>query len=377
MRIGIDARAAVSIVDGIGRYVIELLAAFSRTSEDHEYIVLKHPSLHMSLGFDSRFKEFTLPFGRFGIQEQLRLTRILEEHRLDLFHSLHFTLPLAYRGVQVMTLHDIMPIVFPNFFGSTNLRSLLATQYFKIVVPISLRKASMIIVDSEFTGSEIVKRFGVDRRKLRTVHLGLDHHKVTSGEKHDQRTSGRVPIPYVATITNFRPYKNIPRLLTAFALAKKQIGNLHLAIVGHNPRYFRQLLESCPEAKDESVHFLGQVTDEEMNHILASASAFVFPSLYEGFGFPILEAMSAGTPVITSNAASLPEIGGDAAVYVDPTDPEQIANAIRSVCNDEKLAESLKSRGHRRIMEFTWDKTAKETLLAYRAAISMGREKTN
>jgi glycosyltransferase involved in cell wall biosynthesis len=366
MRIGIDARAAVRVTDGIGRYAVELLRAYSRMDNDHEYIVLKNTQTRVSFAFDARFQEVIVSDGRFGINEQFRLPNLLRGQRLDLFHSLHSTLPLGYGKASVMTVHDIFPLILPWTFGGSGLRNAVASTYLATLVKRSAKRAEMVIVDSEHTRRDMLAHMTIDVARLRRVYLGIDHLDTVPPE--GEQTSGQrggMRQPYLLTVTNFKPHKNTETVIEAFRLARKQIPDLALAIVGDDSRKFARELGQKNQLAAENIHMLGFVDDRRMGTLMASAEAFVFPSLYEGFGFPILEAMSQGAPVISSAAASLPEVGGDAVVYVDPHSPAGVADAITRICQDPTLQQDLRERGRLQAEKFRWRDTALQTLRVY------------
>ncbi len=366
MRICIDARAAISITDGIGRYAQELVKAYADLDDDNEYIILKHPSLDVSFTFDKRFTEQVVQWRRFGLTEQVRLVPLLNEMRLDLFHSLHFTLPLFYKGPMVLTVHDVMPAVLPGFFGNTNLRARVTSAYINFIVAQSLKKSTSIIVDSNHTAKDIQKFFG--RYKTHTVYLGIDH-LVQIDTGIQDKISRDVPRPYFFVISNFRPYKNLPRLLEAFQLARKKLGDVELVIAGSNEKYKSRALERVPEESLQAVRFIGFVPDNDMPELFKNSIGFVFPSLYEGFGFPILEAMAAGAPVITSRSASLPELAGDAALYIDAQKTEGIADGLIQLALNPELQNKLREAGRLQSAKFMWSTTARQTLKVYDDAV--------
>jgi glycosyltransferase involved in cell wall biosynthesis len=374
MRIGIDARAAVGVTDGIGRYALELLRAYSRMDNDHEYIVLKNTKTRVSFAFDPRFREMIVADGRFGIREQFRLPALLCGQRLDLFHSLHSTLPFGYGGVSVMTVHDIFPLLLPWTFGRGGLRNAVASTYLTALVKRSAKRAAMVIVDSEHTRRDMLGLMTLDAGRLRRVYLGIDHLDSASPPgRPGLEEGGGVPGPYLLTVTNFKPHKNTTTVIEAFRIARKQIPDLALAIVGDDARKFAGELGRKDRLAAENIHMLGFVDDGRLRSLMASAEAFVFPSLYEGFGFPILEAMAQGAPVISSAAASLPEVGGDAVLYVDPHNPAAVAEAVVRVCSDPILQQDLRERGKRQAGKFHWQDTALQTLRIYEESLGSSR----
>jgi glycosyltransferase involved in cell wall biosynthesis len=371
MRIGIDARAAVNNTDGIGRYATELIKALSQRDDPHQYVVFKNTQFDFSFKLDSRFHEIVVPFKRYTLREQILMPKMLEAEKLDVFHSLHFTVPLGYRGVKVITVHDIMPILFPWFFGTRSIIDYIASLYISSLVKRSINRASMIIADSDHTAMDLRRHYSLDPRRLCRIYLGIDHLNQSLPEENNNLGAQLgFTYPFIMTITNFRPYKNTKKLLDAFAMVRKKLPHLQLVIVGNNPKYFKRTIGPSVLSVKDNVHFLGFVDDHILTKLLRTADAFVFPSYYEGFGFPILEAMTLGAPVITSSVASLPEIGGNAVVYINPDDSQDIADAIIKVYLDKEMQSTLREQGKEQSKKFRWQNTAAQTLCVYEKALN-------
>jgi glycosyltransferase involved in cell wall biosynthesis len=371
MRIGIDARGAMKVTDGIGRYAAELLKEYSRRDDTHEFFVLKNPQTRMSFAYDQRFHEIVVQHNRFGAREQLLLPRILAALHLDVFHALHFALPVAYRGAAVMSVHDILPLLSPWSFGRSGLRNSAASAYLSALIRMSIRKASAVIVSSDHTRRDMTKHLGTPHGKMRRVYLGIDHvqYREPAVDEALLARLGLAP-PFIVTVTNFKPHKNTGTLIEAFRVARRTVPDLQLAIVGDNPRGFAETFGTAQELAAGGIHILGYLDDEAVSGVMAAATAFVYPSLYEGFGFPVLEAMAAGLPVVTSSAASLPELGGDAVRYVQPRDPGDIARAILALCNDTALQSDLRVRGRAQAALFPWKATADATMSIYNDVVT-------
>lgn len=365
MRIGIDARAAYDITDGIGRYCVNLLRALAQRPDQNEYIVLKNAEFSEALGFDGRFEEIVVRARRFSIWEQAVLPKLLSRLRLDGFHSLHFTLPVFHNGPQIMTVHDIMPLRFPWFFGEHTWRRRLASMYFGLLVRWSAKRAAWVIANSDYTAQDMTKYASVPAEHVTRIYHGIDHITVAPAARiREIREKYHLLTDYVLTVTNFRPYKNIPSLLRAFSMVKPQ-RPVHMVVAGKHEYYEQPVHALAREIGDDRVRFLGFVPDNELNALIQGASVFVFPSLYEGFGFPMLEAMALGTPVVASRVASLPEICGEAALYVEPTDVDGLASQMLCLLENRDLAASLAVRGQERAKRFSWREAAQATLRLY------------
>lgn len=376
MRIGIDARAAMQVNDGIGRYACELLAEFSRRDSADEFIVLKNPLTRVSFALDGRFREIVVAADRFGAQEQMVLPGLLSSLRLDVFHALHFALPLAYRGAMVMTVHDILPILSPWSFGRGGMRNVVASAYLSMVIRASIRRSRLVAVSSDNTLRDVVTHLHADERKLRKAYLGINSAEFTPPSDAPE-VPARLGLtrPFFLTVTNFKPHKNTARLVEAFRLFRQHTPGTSLAIVGADARGLAQSLGDPRALAAEDIHILGYQDDRTVTALLSRSIAFVYPSLYEGFGFPVVEAMAAGAPVISSTAASLPELGGDAVLYVDPNDARAFVSAMEMVFRDEQLRRTLREKGRIQANTFSWRSTAEAMLGMYReAAGSLQRE---
>ncbi|MEW6510899.1 MAG: glycosyltransferase family 1 protein [Bacteroidota bacterium] len=370
MRIGIDARAAVSVTDGIGRYAVELLRAYSQRDDDHEYTVLRNPVTRVSFRHDERFREIDVPVERFSLREQWVLPRLLGGMGLDLFHSLHMSVPLRHPGPMVMTIHDIFPMLLPWSFGRGNFVNRVAAGYLAVLIRRSVRRSSLVIVDSDHTANDLRTHSDIDGSRLRRIYLGTDHVAARPDNKENSEPIARtVPGRFLLTVTNFRPHKNTERVVEAFAFAKAAVPDLALVVVGDDPKGRAASLGDGQGLRDMGVLFCGFVDEATLLSLYRRAEAFVYPSLYEGFGFPVLEAMACGAPVITSAAASIPELGGDAVIYVEPTDSRNIADAVVRVCTSNELQEDLRRRGLIQSKRFAWRTAAQETLEVYEEAV--------
>jgi glycosyltransferase involved in cell wall biosynthesis len=368
MRVGIDARGAMKVTDGIGRYATELLKEYARRKDANEYIVLKNPLTRVSFAFDDRFKEVVVEEGRFSLQEQIKLPGILDRLHLDVFHALHFCLPVGYRKPSLMSIHDILPIINPWSFGRSAVRNAISAAYLKGLIRLSIRRASVVIVSSKHTQEDMVKHLGTDPRRMQMVYLGIDHVAKPPSAADSVLENLGLRRPFLLTVTNFKPHKNTGALIEAFRKVRPGLPDLELGIIGDNPRGFAETYGSKEELTAEGIHVLGYLDDATIAGLMMESIAFVYPSLYEGFGFPVLEAMVAGVPVISSSAASLPELGGDSVVYVDPRSPQEIAAAIQKLCTDPALRRKLSEMGKLQAAHFPWSITADATLGLYQKA---------
>ena len=286
----------------------------------------------------------------------------------DLFHWTNFLTCSQKRGKKVLTVHDVSFFLFPEY------HPLKRRLTFKALFPRSLEQADQIITDSDSTKRDLVAHFHVPAQKITTVHLGVDptFAPVSAAQaepvmtKHGVRLGG-----YLLYIGTVEPRKNLPRLIQAYNVFRANASSsLPLVLVGAsgwlNQDLFREI-DKSPWKGD--ITLLGYVAKPDLPALYSGAAAFVYPSIYEGFGLPPLEAMACGAPVITTNNSSLPEVVGDAALIVDAHDVDAIANAMLQVASDPSARENLRQRGLARAKFFTWRRTAEQTLAVYEKAL--------
>jgi len=255
---------------------------------------------------------------------------------------------------QVTVVHDIVPLLFPREFPRHQ-------WYFRSFVPRVLRRSASVIAVSHRTREDIVQQYQLDPQRITMVYSGVDHRqfypRADAAEMIRQFGLRR----YVLYVGNLLPHKNLGRLLEAFALIRRDV---MLAVAGYrDPRYWPALARRAEALGVASrVRFLDFVSGAALPHLYSAAAAVVLPSLYEGFGLPVLEAMACGAPVIASTAGGIPEAAGDAALAVDPTDVPGLAAAMQRILEDQTLRANLQARGIARVRQFTWDETARRVL---------------
>lgn len=297
---------------------------------------------------------------------------------VDLVHYPYFepffiTLPFVKKHKTVVTVHDVTPLVFPKHFPS-GIRGNLAWQIQKL----NLKKSDAIITDSESSSRDVHKYTGISVTKIQTVYLAAgEEFKVIKSSSHQViKRKYNLPEKFVLYVGDVTWNKNLPRLITAM----KQV-NIPLVMVGKSlvqkdfdktNTWNKDLIE-VQRLTDGDKRFikLGFIPTEDLVAIYNLATVFVFPSLYEGFGLPVLEAMQSGTPVITTKEGSLPEVAGDAAYYIDAYSSDAIVEGLKKVLESEKLQRELSERGLQQAKLFSWEKTAKETLKVYKKVLSI------
>jgi glycosyltransferase involved in cell wall biosynthesis len=293
--------------------------------------------------------------------EQFLAPLILRQQRADLFHGTLNVVPLACPVPSVVTIHDLAFIRFPYTFRSYN------RTYLDLATRVSVRRATRILAVSEHTKREVVGLLGVPaERVVVTPNAARVHFHPPAAEALAAfRTRHSLPEQFVLYVGTLEPRKNLTTLLDAYAQIARQ--SAVPLLVGGGKGWMYDAVFARLEALGlrDRVHFVGYLDEEELPLWYAAARLFVFPSLYEGFGMPPLEAMACGTPVVTSNSSSLPEVVGDAGLMVAPMDVDALADAIMRLLSDEALHADLRERGLRRAQQFAWHTTAERTRDAY------------
>jgi len=280
---------------------------------------------------------------------------------VDLFHGLHFVLPPVRKARRVLTVHDLTYLKYPELFADRMLNE----KGYRHELPKGLSRADAVIAISQKTSDDLVELLNFPAERIRVIHLGVGEHffKPTEGQSAAEILAGYdIKRPYLIFLVGTpEPRKNIARTIKA---VQKASPKMDLVIIGP-----RTAVEKMQGTNPRNIKILSYVAEEHLPVLISRAHISLYPSLYEGFGLPVLESMACGAPVITSDRGSLPEIAGDAALLVDPEDEDDIAEKIRTLLEDETLRERLKELGKIRASEFSWEKAAIQTLTLYREFI--------
>lgn len=375
MRIGIDCR---TILDpehgeaaGVGHYTYHLVDNLLKIDKKNQYILLFDQGVgdagyfkrknSLIKFFPSReYKKF-LPL----IYSHLLCSAVLEREKLDVFHSPASTIPLCYSKNAVITVHDLAIYQNPKWFP----RQIFAT---RISVPQSLKKAKKIITVSKHTAADLEKFLKVPKEKIIVVYNGVverrDLDEIKPGDREKIKKKFDIRQDFLLFIGTIQPRKNIEGLLLAFdKLRNTQVfKNYQLVIAGKKGWGYRSVFEKIKKlALTKKVVFCDYVSRQDKIRLLNAASLFIFPSFYEGFGLSILEAMQQGTPVITSNITSMPEVAGGAGYLIDPYKINSIAKGIKEVLINQNLRQKMIQAGYAQAKKFSWEKCARETLAVY------------
>jgi glycosyltransferase involved in cell wall biosynthesis len=296
------------------------------------------------------------------LAEQRRLPRLARWHGIDLLHSPGTSAPRRPRVVSVVTILDVIYLRYPEA------HTLAMRLGMRVIVPLAVRGADRVITISHSAAAEIADALAVPRERIDVTHLGGRPIGPATPEPELRRRLGLGNAPLILSVSARRPHKNLPRLIEAFASLSADPPPL-LVLPGYETPFEDELRRKAQElGVAERVRFLGWVSDEDLEGLYAAAACFAFPSLAEGFGLPVLEAMQRGLPVACSNAGPLPEVAGDAARYFDPLDVREMTEALSDLLRDAELRQRLGAAGRERARSFAWERAARETIESYERA---------
>jgi glycosyltransferase involved in cell wall biosynthesis len=379
-----DARALIAGGGGLRRYTAELLRGLLDLRVDVSAWIAGWHVDGMRAGLEGELARLglSLPvsvtrapgkllYDQPGLSLWPHWPRLLPPPRLlpkdiDLFHAIHWPLPLDRRPM-VLTVHDLIALRHPEWVPA----NVLAVH--RAVAALAPR-AAHVIADSHATADEVLALTKVNPERLSVVPLGVDRKRFAreTSEQARVETIARYGLtrPYFITIGSIEPRRNTARVIEAYdLLCDRGQCDWDLLILGGIVGDYPEAQAQLQRPRAGRVHMHEGASDEDLVTLLQSAGACICVSLAEGFGLPVLEGFAAGCPVVAANATSLPEVAGDAALLVDPYDPEAIADAMRGIAGEPALAADLRQRGHERVTQFTWERTARMTLDVYRQAI--------
>ncbi len=358
VRIGIDTRKLHDF--GIGTYIRNLLRQLARLDRDTDFVLFCRPDDAASLSsLGDNFRAVPETAGNYSVAEQVRIPLALRREGVTLFHAPHYVLPPLVSCRSVVTIHDCIHLMFPQYLPNR-----IAHVYARASIRLAARRATRVLTVSESSKRDILRFVDVCADKIDVIHNAYDERfGVEPREEDVVRVRERYQLhdEFVLYAGNVKPHKNLERLIQAFDQVRKQgLDHLKLVLIGDEISKYAALRRAVHQHQlHKYVRFLGYLPEETLAVMYRLAGVFVFPSLYEGFGLPPLEAMASGTPVVTSNVSSLPEVAGDAAMLVDPYDPEAIAEAISRVLTDEGLRRDLRQKGLARARQFSWEQSVR------------------
>jgi glycosyltransferase involved in cell wall biosynthesis len=367
--IGIDARKIQDF--GIGTYVRSLVRSLAAIDAENRYVLLAKPGDRDGLSdLPDNFQVALESSPVYSIRELVALSWHLYRRKLDLYHSTHYVLPAWVQSKVVVTIHDIIHLLYPEFLPSN-----LAFLYAQRMIRRSLTRGDRIIAVSQNTRFDLMQHFDIDGEKIQVVHNGVDdafRQRLAPEELQRWLRDLGVPQPYLLFVGNpAKPHKNLDTLVQAYARARRmaQFDAPLICVGSRQGSEFKIRSRAEYLGIGDRVRLLGHVAQEAMPAIYQGATLFLYPTLYEGFGLPVIEAMASGVAVITSNTSALKEIAEGYALLVDPLDLDGMAKAIAHLMGSPERRAAFVERGLRRAEEFRWDEMARKTLDIYLSVI--------
>ncbi len=372
MRIGFDFRMGGSVNSGIGRYVFELLTHILEQDRVNQYVIFFHPQNSAPADIE-KLKKFTntelvpAPYRHYSLSEQLFFPRLLKKHNLDLVHFPNFNVPVFYRKPFVVTIHDMVHHKISGHKKS----HLLHFYGYKYVINRAAHKSQAIITVSEAAKKDIVELLGVPEEKVKVIYEAPFLPVAADLDAESIKKRYLINKPYFFFVGTLERKKNIIGLAKGFQkfLDKYKL-DMDLVIAGKADKHYPEIkFEALQQVNPKHVVFTDFVSDETLAGLYRGAFAFITASLHEGFGLPGVEAMQFGLPVLASDTAVLNEVYDNAAIYFDPLNPDDIAEKMKLLAQDEQFYQRMQERSIERYRLFDWEETAKHTLSIYRVAV--------
>ena len=373
MHICLDISAALGQDAGIGRYARELALALHELPDRPELTLFHNRQpMHRMPAALAALPRIEMPLGNRSWRALLLSGATLPAsyrtviEQTDLFHGTDALAPYL-KTPTIITIHDLSTTLFPEHHTRSH------RLFARLSLPRMARHASAIIADSEATRQDVITHLHIDPTKVHTIHLAVNHYQFYPRDPEEAHAKVaqalNITTPYMLAVGTLEPRKNLSTLLEAYAQLSADVPMLVLTGArgwGDSPLFaaVQQL------GLTQRVRFTGNVADELLPYLYSAAQVFVYPSLYEGFGLPVLEALACGTPVITSNTSSLPEVAGDAAILFDPHNPDILADQLTDLLDNQNRRAELSMRGPARALQFTWQSTAQLTMDVYRQVMA-------
>jgi glycosyltransferase involved in cell wall biosynthesis len=358
VRIAIDARKLHDF--GIGTYLRNLLRELSRLDDRSEYLLLCQPGdVGVARQLGENFRAVPVVARPYSVAEQFAVPHVVHGLGVDVFHAPHYVLPPLVDVPAVVTIHDCIHLMFQQYLPNR-----LAYFYARSFLWLAAHRSARVLTVSEASKRDILRFYRIPPEKIEVIYNAIDERFGIPPPEHEftlVRERYQLDRQYILYAGNIRPHKNVDRLIEAYhQLRTEGFDQLMLLIIGDEISKYPRLRRTVHRYKlHKHVRFLGYVPDQTLAVLYRLASVFVFPSLYEGFGLPPLEAMASGTPVVTSNVSSLPEIADDAAVLIDPYDPAAIAQGIREVLTTPALRQELVAKGLACVRRYSWERSVR------------------
>lgn len=364
MKIALDIQTTLGQPTGFGFYVSNLVDNLQKEKGAHELLLIR-PKTEKDFSTPQRF-----------MWDQTTLPKLAKSGKADLLHQPCFSAPFCFKGPVVVTIHDIISILFPENIPFAS------RMFYSKWMPFSYRKATQIITISDSTKADIQSILKIPEDKITVIPLAVDERfqsEVLANDVSRVKKKLNLPEHYILHVGTLEPRKNLGFLIEVFAkaLEQNQNKNLSLVITGKKGWYYEGLFKKVEELNlGEKVIFTGYIDDGDKPALYKGARMFAFPSLYEGFGLPPLEAMASGVPVISSNTSSMPEVVGEAGILLSPKNKNAWVDAISQVHNDSELRENMIRKNKVQVSKFSWAKSAKKTIEVYQKAYDQYHKKT-
>lgn len=374
--IGIDARFYGPTGKGLGRYTKEVVDRTIRLDPKNNYVVFLSPA---------NFNDFIIPNERvtkvliktrwYTLAEQFVLAYLIVKYKIDLFHTPHFNAPVLAPCKLVVTIHDLILLNFSTERATTlsSVKYKIKFLGYKFVIWLAMARAEKILAVSEFTKNDILKNFGIKSDKIVVTLEGVADFKAVQTARTDVLTEHHIAKPFFVYIGNAYPHKNLEGLINIYAELNQKQAMPQLVLVGKEDYFYKRVKDQAKaknlwseDRSETQVIFTGYLTDNELAVLFKEALFYIFPSFYEGFGLPPLEAMAHGLPVLSSNQSCLPEILGRAADYFNPYDKTDFQTAIKNMISNQERRAELIQLGFDQAKKFSWDECAEMTINVYR-----------
>lgn len=377
MKIGIDCRMMGSQNSGLGRYVEQLVLGLIEMDKENEYVLFVSTNTPPNIPFlrgELRFRIVIADIPWYSWQEQIKFKKIIDQEKIDLMHFPHWNVPLFYNKPFVVTVHDLIMYHYPRQEASTHgpLVYWFKDLAHRIVLRHAVRKAKHVIVTSEFTKQDLHQTLGVPLEKMTAVYQApFESEKLKVKSEKNNLDKWKINKKYVLYVGNAYPHKNLEGLLKAWQIFEEKYGgDYQLVLVGKKNFFYEKTIKEIEKLRNleiRNIIFTDYVNDNEISALYKNASLYVFPSLYEGFGLPPLEAQQFGVPVVSSSASCLPEILGESALYFDPENYQQMAEMIHIGLTNENSRFDLRNNARENLQKFSLEKMVEEIIGVYKS----------
>lgn len=372
MRIGIDARMLGPQCGGLGRYVEQLVIGLEQLDRKNEYIVfLRKDNWERYMPTQANVRKVLADIPWYGWREQAQFPAIVKRENIDLMHFPHWNVPLLYQDPFVVTIHDLIMWHYPRGEASTHgpIVYWLKDRAARLVLRSAARRARRIFAVSEYTKHDVHAALGIPLKKIIVTYQAPFVDKNLELRKQNPEsvlTLFPITKPYALYVGSAYPHKNLERLVDAWKSISKETGGAYqLVLAGKDSVWYQKLIQKIRQLESQEIIVTGFVKDDALDALYRDASLYVAPSLYEGYALPALEAISRGIPVVASNRACFPEALGEAALYFDPENTQQMASVILRALHDEAIRLELTTRGREEMRRFAPNELATETLAVY------------